>query len=173
MLKRKIDNSRDTAIRKRQNISMEFCPICYKQTEKEIWKKENRFTESRWVFCPNHGYIKDDQQRTALNSKIQSAKRRRIHAQATKRSAAKKQAHIFFLSRGLITSVLCIIVSLCMVLGYFVGMYANRHKDTIYPLQVGFFNEASHAKLSKNDPVKRDIIYASDESIAFSPILPR
>jgi len=163
--KRKKDNSRDTAIRKRQKISMEFCPICYKQTEKEIWKKENRFTEIRWVFCPNHGYIKDDKQRTALNLKIQPAKRRRIHAKAKKRSAAIKQAHIFLLSRGLITSVLCIIVSLCMVLGYFVGMRANRPKDIIYSIHVGSFNKDPRAEHSKHGLLQRDITHASFESI--------
>jgi hypothetical protein len=52
-------------------------------------------------------------------------------------------------------------------------MYANRHKDIIYPMQVGSFNEASHAEFLKLGLVKRDIIHASFEGIAPSPILTR
>jgi hypothetical protein len=144
---------------------MDFCPICYKQTEKEIWEKENRFTEIRWIFCPNHGYIKDDNQRTALNLKIQSVKIRRKHAEAIMRTANIRQSHTFLLSRGLIMSVLFIIISLCMVLGYFVGMNTGRYKNISYPTHVGFFNKSPCAEQSTQVLLHRDISQASLEVI--------
>jgi hypothetical protein len=148
---------------------MEFCPICYKQTEKEIWKKENRFKEIRWVFCPNHGYIKDDQRRTALNLKIQAAKKRRIRSAALKKPSALYNKHAFLLSKGLIISVLFIIISICTVLGFFVGVQANRHKDIIYSSHIGSFNKASHAEQSKHSLLQRDISQASFDGTAPSP----
>lgn len=150
---------------------MEFCPICYKPTEKEIWKKENRFKEIRWVFCPNHGYIKDDQLRTALSLKIQAAKKQMIRSAALKKPAALYNKHVFLLSKGLILSVLFIIISLCTVLGFFVGKRSNKHQDIIYSIHIGSFNKAPHAEQSKHSLLLRDISRASFDGTAPSPNL--
>jgi hypothetical protein len=129
---------------------MEFCPICYKQTEKEIWKKESRFREIRWVFCPNHGYIKDDQQRPSLRLKIEAAKKRRIQSAASRKAAAAHEKHVFLLGKCLIMSVLVIVVTLCSVLGYFVGVQANRQASMKHPVSKGYKNQTLCASSSKN-----------------------
>ncbi len=125
---------------------MEFCPICYKQTEKEIWKKENRFKESRWVFCPNHGYIKDEQQRTTVRPKINIKKNFiRTNLSIPKGSTAIYHEIISTVGRVLIMSTLFTTISLCFILGYFVGTSANNPPQFMYSVQVGAFSNSSHA----------------------------
>lgn len=136
----------------RNRISMEFCPICYKQTKKEIWKKENRFKESRWVFCPNHGYVKEDQQRTTACSKRNNGKYfLRIKPLITKGSVAiynENNKIVSAAGRVLIMSIMFITISLCFILGYFVGTNASP-PFLMYSVQVGAFSDASHAMTLK------------------------
>ncbi len=134
-------------------ISMEFCPICYKQIEKEIWKKENRFKESRWVFCPNHGYVKEDQQRITARSKRNNGKYLlRINPSITKAIAAiynENNAIISTVGRVLIMSTIFIAILLCFILGYFVGTNATNPLEFMYSVQVGAFSDESHARTLK------------------------
>lgn len=128
---------------------MEFCPICYKETEKEIWKKDSRFKEDRWLFCPNHGYVKDSKQSTELKLRIQSAKRRRLLALSHAKAASGKNAHVFLLNRGLFISFLCMIVLLCAVLGYFVGMSTAIPHDSA-PHHLPSFGKAAHKEYMRD-----------------------
>ena len=111
---------------------MEFCPICYKHIEKEIWKKENKFKEIRWVFCPNHGYVKDEQQRTSLNARIQAARKQGVYSAESKRPPFIQNNRGFLIGKGAITSFLCMLILLCAALGYFVGVHEMSHKDITF-----------------------------------------
>ncbi len=153
---------------------MTFCPICYKQIEKEIWKKENKFKEIRWVFCPNHGYVKDDQQRTSLNAKIQAAKKKRhSNARESKYPPALNNRHVLLIGKGLILSVLFLIVSLSAVLGYFVGMHANSENGILFSTQVEDGKEVSRTELIQNALVQTDSAQTPEDGIASAHILPR
>jgi hypothetical protein len=128
---------------------MEFCPICYKQIEKEIWKKENGFKESRWVFCPNHGYLKEGQQRITARFKRNNRKYfLRINPSITKGSIAIYNEIVSAAGRVLIMSIIFITISLCFILGYFVGTNANS-PIFMYSVQVGAFSDVSHAMTLK------------------------
>jgi hypothetical protein len=128
---------------------LEFCPICYKQTEKEIWKKENRFKESKWVFCPKHGYVKQDQQRITARSKRNNRKYfLRINPPITKESIAIYNEIVSAAGRVLIMSIMFVTISLCFILGYFVGTNATP-PIFMYSVQVGAFSDASHAMTLK------------------------
>ena len=152
---------------------MTFCPICYKQTEKEIWKRENNCKEIRWIFCPNHGYIRDNEERTALSFKVLAAKKRRKRSQAMKRSPAPNNKQVFLISRGLISLALLLIVSLSAVFGYFVGIHADSIDSILRNLHMEGSTFLSPGEQQDNALVQRDLTRPCTYERDSEHILPR